>query len=136
MAGQEEWNERIKQTIRNKSGHPAAFLPNMGLRKSYSEQCAADNVIHEWTREKQAEYADMVIVAIADDAQLCREVGIFAELSKAEMQTMESCAVGGLAYLALHATDASVRDVCERELVAITAAKREAPTKAQDCTVM
>ena len=104
--------ELVKKLLREHK-HPAPFLPNGGMRVSLRESMAADSSILWWPREKQAKYADMVVVAIADDAALCRQVGIGKEWGEGDLN---SCAVGGLAYLALHSTDPEIRDWCEKTL--------------------
>jgi hypothetical protein len=91
------------------SGHPAPYLPYGGDLKTWNEMNVADKTIHTLPIEQQAQYADMVVRAVAhqpDDVMYYKILG-----GDSEIPVGANCtAVGAIAYTALYAVNEGVRN--------------------------
>lgn len=91
-----------------REGNPSPYLPYCGDLKTWGELNAADETIHTMSIEEQAQYADMVVRAVAHqpDGVMCY---IILDWRCEIPVGASSNLVGTIAYAALYAANEGVR---------------------------
>jgi hypothetical protein len=103
-------------------GHPSPYLPYGGCLKSWPDMNRADKTIHRMSTQEQAEYADMVVRAVAHQPNDAMYYKILGGVTQIPMDA-DCTAVGGHAYFALYAANEGVRKHARAMLDAYMTAK-------------
>jgi hypothetical protein len=96
----------IKQLLK-KQRHPAPFLRNCGMSFLLKDEPTQAQLL-KMSRKEQAQYADFVMQAVAGDEELEKQCmgGSFPS----PRGTLNTTAIGGIAYLALHGVESRRKD--------------------------
>lgn len=107
--------------------HPAPHLPNFGIVNCCSKYDSP--LIFKLTWKQQTKFADMVARAICayGDDEVAKAAGVMSDT----IPQSECCAVGNLAYIAMHYPGDEIRHHMQRKLQKTTSSKIDDSTRSQ-----